>query len=226
MAALMPTTSSDLWLHWLKRMTDRHNRFYSDLRILRVNISLLQRILGKDDAQSRVARDRVVNSLVNTFDSVERFYSSLTHLAHSRTLKESLFVASEMLHQPLDIEMSPDCAELTAHCESMSIILLMLLDSLPHRGEDHPFAEVSGKEDGYRIFIAPNREERGADWPEMSVPSDSWYMEHHQEPWLERPGDWLTAIASSLATSGYSFTVRSKGSLSTFLIVYPRQEPV
>ena len=37
-------------------------------------------------------------------------------------------------------------------------------------------------------------------------------------------GDWLTAIASELANSGHSFTVRSKESLATFLIEYPRKE--
>ena len=161
----MPTTSSNLWIHWLKLMTDRHEDLYIGADI-GSSVAIVHAL-----ALNKIDQQRALRYLDNSINRLARFYAGLTFVAESRTLKESLFAASNMLNRSFDID------------------------------------------------IAPNRDERGADWPDITPRPDqsgAWRPAWKQE--------WPTAVASELANSGHSFTVRSKGSLSTFLIEFPREE--
>jgi hypothetical protein len=211
----MPTTSSDLWIHWLKLMTDRHEDLYIGADI-GSSVAIVRSL-----ALNKIDQQRALRYLDNSINRLARFYAGLTFVAESRTLKESLFAASNMLNRSFDIDLSPDCNEFPSHCPSMPIILMMLLRSQLASCEDKDriFIEVLCTSAAYRIFIAPNRDERGADWPDITPRPDQsgvWRPAWKQE--------WPTAVASELANSGHSFTVRSKGALSTFLIEFPHEE--
>ena len=216
----MITSSSDLWIQWLKFLTDRH-----DHHITRTAHSI--RVMVEVLARGKIDLPKAVDRLRKSIGEVDHCLWGLSLVAGSRTLKQSLFAASTMLDRSFDIDLSPDCDDLVSATAAMPIILMMLLAAQVRFSHDmdHIFVDVSCTSNGYRIFIAPHRTERGADWPEMSLPSDSWYTQERERPFVST-GDWLKAIASELANSGHSFTVRWKGSLSTFLIVYPRQAGV
>ena len=209
--------SSDLWIHWLQLVTDRHS-----------DRSIGPLLSDSRDVDAVIARNKndqqkILHALKQVVDGslrrAARFYWGLSLVARSRTLKDSLFAASDMLNRTFDIDMSPDCDEVPSGCTSLPIILMLVMGSLPRRDEDDPFVEVSCTSGGHRLVIAPSRIERGEDWPEISPGSNLW---HTWRPvgWSYDRWDWLTDIASELANSHYSFTVRSTGPLWAFLIEF------
>ena len=102
---------------------------------------------------------------------------------------------------------------------------MLVIGGLARRDEDDPFVEVSCTSDGHRLFIAPSRAERGVDWPEISPGSHLWHTWRPVGAVYDR-WDWLTEIASELANSRYSLTVRSKGPLWTFVIEFRGEETI
>jgi hypothetical protein len=214
----MIQSSADLWIQWLKFLTDRH-----DYEITTDAFAI--RAMAHGLASGKIDLPRAVDTLRKKIDKIEHFLWGLGFVARSRTLKESLFAASNLLDRSFDTHLSTDCDDLVSATASMPIILMMLLAAQVRSSHDndHIFVHVSCTSNGYRIFIAPHRTEWGADWPEMSLQSDSW-LTGGRERLFVSTDDWLTPIASELLNSGHSFTVRSKGPLSTFLIEFPRKE--
>ena len=155
--------SSDLWIHWLQLVTDRHaDRYIGSILSDSRNIDAAIARNKNDQQKFQQTLKRVVDGSLR---KAARFYWSLSLVARSRTLKDSLFAAADMLDRPFDIDMSPDCDEIPSRCTSLPIILMLVMGSLPRRDDDDPFVEVSCTSGGHRIFIAPSRAERGADWP-------------------------------------------------------------
>jgi hypothetical protein len=209
-ARLVMPAAPDLFLHWLAMSAPEYG---GDVDIC---ISTVDAI-----AHNTIEQETGLQLLEQQFRRLRNLYSGIWSLVPRRegpcSVKEALFIAMELVQCPVIIDMSGDCE--TQYADSMMpIILAMLLWTQRNQREDGPFVEVSCTSGGSRIFIAPHRAELGSDWPDVTPTIN-------QRGDSEPGGGWFRTVASELANSGHSFTVRSKGPLSTFLIVYPRQKP-
>jgi len=190
----------DVFLHWLTMSAPDYGG------VIDTCLSTVDGI-----ARHEVGQEMGLQILDQQLRRLSYFYSGIGFLGRKRyepaSVKEALFIAMELVQCPVDIEMSEDCE---AQCAEslMPIILAMLLRTLHNNGGGDPFVEMSSISNGYRIFVAPNRTERGSGWSDISAQLD------------QSSRDWLAAVASELTGSGHSFTVRAKARLSTFLILY------